>query len=133
MPSELSDYTVNALLNWIRGTAMPAAPAGVYVALHNGDCGVNGTGGTDVTATINAAGRVAITFGAVASREIANNAVADFGDADAGATINSVSFWTAQSGGSCIGYTPLAAPLVVTTGLPVKVPIGNAKFGLPVA
>ena len=39
--SGLSHYTQAALLNWLKGTAMPAAPSGVYVGLFSAASGGN--------------------------------------------------------------------------------------------
>jgi hypothetical protein len=135
MASKFSDYFANAALNWFRGDDMPAAPDTVYIALHTGDCGVNGTGGVDVTTTIRVAGRVAVDWGAVTARQLKNDAVADFGDAAGtpASDVGSASLWDAPTGGNCLTGGPLPAPLPVTSGLPVKVPVAALVVGLTVA
>lgn len=89
-----SDYLEDLVLNWaLNADDMPAAPANVYVALFNGDPTDSGEEGTEVTATIRAAGRVVATFGAITpdsagANAIANDVEVDFGDADGQATIS---------------------------------------------
>lgn len=84
--SDMSDYLGDALLNWFKSSAFPADPANVYAALWNGN---PSSGGTEVTGTVNLT-RQPVTFGAIASRAMANNAEIDFGDANASATVNYV-------------------------------------------
>ena len=133
MASKFSDYVANALLGWVAGTNMPTAPATVYMSLHDGNCGVNGTGGTDVTATVRPAGRVAVDWGAVATRQLKNDAVVDFGNADGPCEIESVALWDAASGGNCLTGGLLPVPLTITDDLPVKVPLSQLVVGLTVA
>jgi hypothetical protein len=125
MASEISAYLANKILNWIKGTAFGTAPTAIYVALYSSDPGVDGTGGTDVTTTIRTAGRVAVTFGAVASRAIANSADVDFGTAAGGATVSHFGLWDASTAGNCIGTSPLTASKTVATGDAVSFPTGS--------
>ena len=133
MASEISTYLTNAVLAWIKGGAMPTAPTAVYMSLHNGDCGPDGTSGTDVTTTVRVAGRVEVTFGAVAARKMSNDAIVDFGNSAGAVTVNSAAFWTDAVADECLGASLLPAPLEITVDLPVKVPVGNASFGFPIA
>ena len=79
-----SNFVREAVLNWIRGTAMPAAPTTVYVSLHTADPGLNGTGETSGTGYA----RIAVTYSAPADdgsdEMISNNAVLTFGPAGSG-------------------------------------------------
>lgn len=97
-----SDYLENAICNWLRGTAMPSAPASLFVALFNGDPTDTGTGGTEVTATIRTAGRVAGPFGAPADGVIKNSAVVSFGAAAGSATVSHFALYDAASGGNML-------------------------------
>lgn len=55
----LANYLENAVINWLRGTAMPAAPGTIYLALFTADPGETGdlsnevltTGGTNYART----------------------------------------------------------------------------------
>jgi hypothetical protein len=128
MASELSDYLANAILNWLDGDAMPTAPADVYVGLFNGDPTAAASGGTEVTTTIRAAGRVAVTWGAVAGRATENSAAVDFGVAAGGATVTHLALFDAASAGNKLGFTPLDTTRAVTAGDPVVIPIGDLNF-----
>lgn len=108
--SGLSTYTQNAILNWLKGTAMPAAPAGVYVGLFNGDPTDAGSGGAEVTTTVRTAGRVAATFGTITGNtSIANSADVDFGAASGAATASHFGLFSAASGGQLLASGALAA------------------------
>lgn len=128
MASELSNYAANAFLNWVKSTAFPADPAAVYLALFNGNPTASGTGGTEVTTTIRPAGRVAVTFGAITSREITNSADVLFGNAAAGASITHFAIFDAASSGNMIAFTPLDAPRTISTGDPVTFLTGAVKL-----
>jgi hypothetical protein len=104
-----STYLANAVLAWVKGTAMPTAPTTVYVALFNGDPTDAGTGGTEVTTTIRAAGRVAVTYGTVASKSMSNSAAVNFGNAASGATITHFAVFDAASAGNMLGSNPLSS------------------------
>lgn len=101
-----SNYLEDKVLNWaLKAVAMGTAPAAVYVSLHVGDPTDAGTGGTEVTATIRAAGRVAATFGSITTaagaNAIANSAEVDFGDADGSVTgVSHFGIWDNATPGS---------------------------------
>jgi hypothetical protein len=121
--SEFSNAFASAILNYIRsGTALPAAGA-LTVALHNGDPGAQGLN-NDVTATIRAAGKAPVSFGAIQNRAIANDAIVDFGSS-AGNVTGNVSHFSVWSGTLCVGVSPLAAAKSVVTGAPVTFPVGS--------
>jgi hypothetical protein len=104
-----SNYLGAAIEGWLKGTAMPTAPAGTYVALFNGDPTDAGTGGTEVTTTIRTAGRVAETFGAVAGKTMANNAIVSFGNAAGAATVTHFAVFDAASAGNMLGSNALTS------------------------
>lgn len=128
MASELSNYLANEILDWIKGGAMPTAPAAVHVALFNGDPTAAGTGGTDVTTTIRTAGRVSVTWGATTARAIENSAAVDFGVAAGGATVTHLAIYDAATAGNMLGFTPLDNTRAITAGDPVVIPIGDLNF-----
>lgn len=130
MASELSTYVANALLAWLKGTTMPAAPAGLYVALYSSDPGQAGTSGTDVTNTVRTAGRVAVTLGTVAARAVANSADVDFGAAAGGATVTHFGVWDAASGGNFIGGSPVDTTRTIVAADPVKFLTGDLSFSM---
>lgn len=128
--SGLSTYMVASIMAWIKSTAMPADPAAVYVALYSSDPTDSGSGGTDVTATLDASGRKAVTFGAVVAKVITSNADVDFGLADAGASVTHFGVWDAASAGNMIGSAALTTPRTFVTGDPVKFPSGSLSIDL---
>lgn len=95
-----SSYLDTAILTWIKGTAMPTAPATLWVALYNGD---PYGAGSEVTTTIRVAGRVAATFGAIASLVISNSGLVDFGNAAGGATVSHFAIFDAATVGNMLG------------------------------
>lgn len=116
-----STYLGNALLNWVKGTAMPTAPTTVYVGLFNGDPTDAGTGGTEVTTTVRTAGRVAVAYGTVGSKSMTNSAAVSFGAAAAGATITHFAIFDAASAGNMLGSNALGSGAgAVTTGTTVS-------------
>ena len=124
--SGLSNFTQAALLNWLRGTAMPAAPSGVYVGLFNGDPTDTGSAGSEVTTTIRAGGRVAATYGNVAGNtSISNSADVDFGAAAGAATVSHFGLFSAASGGNLLASGAVAQSKSVAATNLVKFPAGS--------
>ncbi|WAJ26834.1 phage tail fiber protein [Antarcticirhabdus aurantiaca] len=105
--SAFSNYMEQAICNWLRGTAMPAAPAALYVGLFNGSPTDTGSGGSEVTTQIRAAGRMAAAFAAPANSEIRNSAVVNFGSAASGTTISHFGVFDAASGGNLLMHGAL--------------------------
>jgi hypothetical protein len=127
-----SNYLESLLLNWCyNAAAMPTAPATAYVGLFTSDPTDTGAAGTEVTTTIRAAGRVAASFGTVTTaagaNTIANDAIVDFGDADA-AVLDITHFATfdAASGGNMLhSNTITGGPVDVALGTEVKFQVGS--------
>jgi hypothetical protein len=116
-----SDYLELKILNWLRGTAFGTAPSAVYIGLFNGDPTDTGASGTEVTATIRVAGRVAATFAAPSGNSIASNAVVDFGNAAAGATVTHFAIFDAASSGNMLAAAALTGgSQSITTGTAVS-------------
>lgn len=120
-----SNYLANAVLAWVKGTAMPTAPTTVYVALFNGDPTDAGTGGTEVTTTIRAAGRVAVTYGTIASKSMSNSAIVNFGNSAGATTITHFGIFDAASAGNMLGSNSLSSGSgAVSAGAAVSFAIG---------
>jgi hypothetical protein len=120
-----SDYVENAVLNWLRGTAMPTPPAGQYVGLFSADPTDAAGGGTEVTTAVRTAGRVAATFSAPdANGKIANSALIDFGNAAGPATVSHFAVFDAATGGNKLWSGPLAASKSVAATDPVAFAAG---------
>ena len=124
-----SDYMELAILNWMRGSSFPAAPATVYVGLFNGDPTDAGTGGAEVTTTIRPAGRVGVTFTSPTdsggAKQMSNSAPVDFGTAAAGATVTHFALFDAVSGGNMLPHGALTVSKDVSVSDPVAFDTGN--------
>ena len=118
----IDSYLGDAILNWIKSTAFPSDPTAVYVSLWDGN---PSSGGTDVTTTIDATGRKAVTFGAVAARSMANDAEVDFGTSDADADVSWFALHDASTSGNRLISFALNTPRSISTGDPVKFAIGD--------
>jgi hypothetical protein len=125
--SELSFYSIDSFLGWLKGTAFPAAPGTVYLALFNGDPDQNGT---EVTTLVNASGRQAITFGSIVHHQITTTALIDFGNAANATTVSWLAVFDAVSGGNCLTRRALAAPVTIASGQDVKVNIADLTIRL---
>lgn len=124
-----STYLANALLNFIRGTAMPTAPTAVYLGLFNGDPTDAGTGGTEVTTTIRTAGRVAVTYGAPSGKVISNSSAVNFGNSAAATTMSHFAVFDAASGGNMLGSAPLTSGAgAIAQNAPVSFAAGMLTF-----
>ena len=128
--SGFSNYSATQFLGYVKGSAPATAPTAVYCSLHNGDPGDDGTGGTEVTTTISSGNRIAITFGAVTAKAIANSATVDFGTAAAAGTVDYFGVWDAATGGNFIGGAALATARTVAIGNPISFDVGALTVGL---
>jgi hypothetical protein len=124
-----TDYFANKLLDHARGVAY-TPPAGLYVALFSVAPTDTG-GGTEVTTTIRAAGRLAATFGASAGRQIANSAAVDFGLSAGSANVTHFGIFDAASGGNLLGWNPLTTPIAISPNIDVNFPVSSLTVKIP--
>lgn len=132
MPSDLSKYLGNLICGWMTGTDMPSAPAAVYVALYNGDPKASGT---EVTTTLRPSGRVAADWDSFSvdgsDNSITNDAVIDFGNADAGATVSHAALVDAASSGNVLAsHAITGGTKVIAAGSAVKYQVGDLVFAV---
>lgn len=133
MASDLSPFFGNTILRWWNGdAAMPASPAGRYMALFNGN---PKTSGTEVGATINAAGkRQPLTFaalGAGATHLLTSSAAADWGLAAGPTTFSHVAFYDSATVGNLYASKPVAGgPVTVLAGSSVKFKTGQVTLNI---
>lgn len=124
----ISNYLENAWANTIRGGGNGTsytAPAAVYVKLHTGDPGEDGTA--------NAAGnttRQAITFGASSNGVITSSALVEWTSVSTTETYSHVSLWDNSTAGNCLGSGALTASKAVTAGDTFQLPSGQVTFTL---
>lgn len=120
MVTDTSAYLGDALLGWIKSTAMPSDPANVYASLWNGD--PDGAG-AEVTGTINLT-RQAISWGSISARAMSSNADIAFGTANSSGTVTYVAIFDAASSGNQICKKSVSST-AITNGLAVKILSGN--------
>lgn len=125
-----NDTQQAARLNWFGGTAYPAAPVTLYLALYAGKMPKSdGTGGTEVSP----ATRPAITFGSVAQdangrHYFANNAVNNITLTNTSpAEVIGFGLCSVSSAGTPLYYDRLASPFQVATGATISIPAGAIR------
>ena len=125
-----SNYLEGKILNWLKGTAFGTAPAGLYVGLFTADPTDAGATTDEVTTTVRAAGRPAVSLGTLSSGTgadtLANSAIVDFGAAAGapGSAVTHVGIFDAASAGNMLYSAALTTPRTVTVGAAVSFPIG---------
>lgn len=131
-----SQYLADELIDWVKGTDMPSAPANVYIALFNGD---PTSGGTEITNTIKGSStRDAIALGAVTTsgnfRQADNTAdITITASASAGATANYGAIYDAATAGNLLSYDTLTTSKTITTGDEVKFNANSAVYKVKIS
>jgi hypothetical protein len=126
-----STYLATALLDWIKGTTMPAAPSILYLQLHNGSPGVAGTSSivqSTITGSANRTLVPQVDLGSVTPivsggfERVNANAIIVTSSSVNGASVfvSHVSLWTAITGGNCLQFDPIATTTEVRFGDLVK-------------
>ena len=115
----LSNYGEDLLANWMRGSANMPAAATPYLALFSDNPGDNNTG-TEVTTSIRASGRIAVSFGAPTNGVIANNTEIDLGQSENDVSVTHFGIYDAQSGGNLIAHGALSSSRSILTSDEVK-------------
>lgn len=122
-----------SILNWIRGTAFPEEPAAVYAALFSSNPTGAGSG-TEVTETVRAAGRVAVTFGEATTegtaQQIANTVAVNFGENEAvtNVTVTHTGLYDAATEGNLLMYAALDNPRTFAPNDPIIFPISRMRY-----
>ena len=133
--SALSDYLEAALLNWVRGVAMPSAPATTYLALYTSATtdaggGAEVSGGAYARFAIAASGWSAPADDAE-GKVISNVAELAFAVASSSwGTVTHAALQDASSGGNRLFHGPLAAQKVVDSGDQIKFGAGELRVKL---
>lgn len=115
----LSNYAELKVLDAICNNASFAV-AQVYVKLHTGDPGEDGTSNAAGTTT-----RIAASFAAAASGACSSDADTLWTNVGTAETISHVSLWDASTAGNCLGSGALAATKTVAIGDDFKIASGN--------
>lgn len=124
-----TQYLEDKLLSWAKGTAFPAAPATIYLALFTAAPTDVAATGTEVSG--NAYARQAITWGAITQAaagtgdSIANSAAVLFPAATpAGYTVVAVGVYDALTVGNLLWYGAITSTPIAISGQ-FNMPIGN--------
>ena len=126
--ADISNYLENAWANTIRGGGNGTtftAPAAVYVKLHTGAPGEDGTGNPAGNTT-----RQAITFGASSNGVITSNALVEWTSVSTTETYTDISLWDNSTAGNCLATGDLTASKAVTAGDTFQLPSGQVTFTL---
>lgn len=129
MAGAFSDYLEAQVLNWLHGTAMPAAPATFYVGLFTaqpGDTGTSGapSDGTEVSTTSTAYARVAVTTSTGTSAPSASGTTQQiqitgsvtFPQATASwGTVTGWGIWDASTAGHLLWYGAISPTQAIST------------------
>ena len=126
--SALSDWSENALLDWLMGGSAPTRPTNRYVALFTAAPNDAG-GGTEVSG--NGYARQAITCGAASGGATSNDSAITF-TASGGSwgTITHIGIFSATSAGNLLWHGALAASKAVGDGDSLTFAIGDIDFTL---
>jgi hypothetical protein len=128
MAGNLSDWSENALLDWVMGGSAPTRPTARYLALFTAAPNDAG-GGTEVTGSGYA--RQAITCGAAAAGKAVNDALITF-TASGGSwgTVTHMGIFSASSGGNLLWHGPLTASKTVGDGDSLEFAVGKVELTL---
>lgn len=136
MAQFMSKYLADATLNWYKGTAFPAAPATVYVALFtSAPTARDGTGAVEVSGGAYARQAIASSgWGAVSTsgsglsavEQILQSANVTFPAATANwGTIVGAALYDAVAGGNILDYGDLSSSQVVNSGNTFQIPAND--------
>lgn len=107
----ISNYAELKILDHTTGRAAWTAPSGVYLKLHTGDAGEDGTANAATETT-----RKVVTFSAAASGSIASSATVSWTSVAATETYSHWSLWDASTAGNCLWTGALSSSASVTAG-----------------
>jgi hypothetical protein len=126
--ANLSDWSENALLDWLMGGASPTRPTTRYLALFTAAPNDAG-GGTEVSG--NGYARQAFTSGAASGGTCSNDAAVAF-TASGGnfSTVSHIGVFSASTGGNLLWHGAMAASKTVNDGDTLNFAIGDLDFTL---
>ena len=107
----IANYAELKILDHVTGTASWTAPAGVYLQLHTGDPGEDGTANAASETT-----RKAATFASASSGSIATSATVEWTNVSTTETYSHWSLWDASTAGNCLWSGALSSSAAVTAG-----------------
>lgn len=126
--ANLSDWSENALMDWLMGGATPTRPSARYVALFTAAPNDAG-GGTEVTGGSYA--RTAVTFAAASGGATSNSGTVTFPTATANwGTVTHIGIFDASTGGNLLWHGALTASKAIDTSDTFSIPAGDLDLSL---
>lgn len=123
---QFSEAVLNKMLNAVAARADYTQEADVYIQLHTGDPGSNGTANVATENT-----RQLATFGdAAESGAISNTDAITWTNLAATETLTHISLWSASTNGTFLGSDDLSASKNVNIGDTYTIPIGDLELSL---
>lgn len=130
-----SQYLADKILTWVKGVSFPTALNNVYISIHTGNPGVNGTENDATLSVTGTATRTVVATSAFSAagnaagggREITNsNVVQITTNAANGATVTLTHFgvWDAATSGNFLASGELTTPVGVQQGDTVQFNVG---------
>lgn len=126
MPTGISSYLANKLLDHATGRASFTMPAAVYAKIHTGQPGAAGSSNSSAQTT-----RIATTFSAAASGSIAISNNPEF-TLNATEQISHVSFWDAATNGNFLWSATATAAKGGGSGDIIRISTNTLSLG-PIA
>ena len=117
----MSDYLENELLDHALGTGSFTMPSNVYMKLHIGTPGDDGTTNAASETTRVDCGN----FAAAAAGTTDNDAAIQWSSVSNTETYSHFSLWDASSGGNCLFVGALSSSVAVTAGDDFEIPAGD--------
>lgn len=106
-----SNYLENEVVDHVLGTGSYTAPSNVYVKLHTGDPGEDGTANAASNTT-----RQEATFDAASGGSADLSATVSWTSVSASETYSHWSLWNNSTAGNCLLKGALDSPVAVTSG-----------------
>jgi hypothetical protein len=128
MAGSKTAYLGGRMLDYEYGLATPSVPGTVYLALHTGPPGPDGT--ANECASVNGYVRKSVTNSSVTWQRSGNVITSKIDIAFSTPTggdwglVTHVSVWDASTGGNCRATAQLASPIQTYSNVPLKIPAG---------
>lgn len=109
--SDASNYAENEIADWLGANGAPGSVSNVYVKLHTGAPGEDGTANAATETT-----RKEATFGAASGGTVSLSATVSWTNVSTTETYSHISLWDASTAGNCLAVGALTSSVSVTSG-----------------
>lgn len=130
MAEFVATTVINPMLDWLVGNGDPSATATRYITTFNGD--PQGAGSENINTLTGSANRIDLTtaMAAAATGSVTSDTLITFtASAAAGATVDYVAIYDAQTAGNLLASTSVTSK-TLTTGDSLTIPIGSITFSI---